>query len=186
MFFHFCCKPCKIKFCIEEVSVGEIYNTLLDSNEGDPIPHISHTIYFPKQMKTRYLETNLRDNGAEEGCYRIIHHVYWNVLIDWEIQWPPWNGPEYYSDVIMSAMASRLFAQSFVYAHQRIDQSSASLAFVREPTTPVTVDSPYKGLVTRKYFHLMTSLWCTSTYILPYTLSYMKSCYTSMWYIRQC
>ena len=33
-FCNFCCKPSKIKFCIEGVSVGEICNTLLDSNEG--------------------------------------------------------------------------------------------------------------------------------------------------------
>ena len=31
-FCNFCCKPSKIKFCIEGVSVGEICNTLLDSN----------------------------------------------------------------------------------------------------------------------------------------------------------
>ena len=33
-FCNFCCKPSKIKFCIEGVSVGEICNTLLDSNES--------------------------------------------------------------------------------------------------------------------------------------------------------
>ena len=33
-FFNFCCNPCNINFCIEEVSVGEIYNTRLDTNEG--------------------------------------------------------------------------------------------------------------------------------------------------------
>ena len=37
-----------MKFCIEEVSVGEIYNTLLDSNEGDLSPHTSQKIYFSK------------------------------------------------------------------------------------------------------------------------------------------
>ena len=45
-FCNFCSNPCKIKFCIEEVSVGEIYNTLLDSNEADLSPHTSPTIYF--------------------------------------------------------------------------------------------------------------------------------------------
>ena len=31
---------------MEEVQVGVIYNTLLDSNEGDLSPHASRTIYF--------------------------------------------------------------------------------------------------------------------------------------------
>ena len=33
-FCNFCCKPSKIKFCIEEVSVGEIYNTLAKYPRG--------------------------------------------------------------------------------------------------------------------------------------------------------
>ena len=31
---------------MEEVQVGVIYNTLLDSNEGDLSPHASQTIYL--------------------------------------------------------------------------------------------------------------------------------------------
>ena len=31
---------------MEEVQVGVIYNTLLDSNEGDLSPHASQTIHF--------------------------------------------------------------------------------------------------------------------------------------------
>ena len=31
---------------MEEVHVGVMYNTLLDSNEGDLSPHVSQTIYF--------------------------------------------------------------------------------------------------------------------------------------------
>ena len=31
---------------MEEVQVGVIHNTLLDSNEGDLSPHASQTIYF--------------------------------------------------------------------------------------------------------------------------------------------
>ena len=31
---------------MEEVQVGVVYNTLLDSNEGDLSPHASQTIYF--------------------------------------------------------------------------------------------------------------------------------------------
>ena len=50
---NFCCKPSKIKFCIEGVSVGEICNTLLDSNEGDLSPHTSQTIYFSKTNENK-------------------------------------------------------------------------------------------------------------------------------------
>ena len=52
-FCNFCCKPSKIKFCIEGVSVGEICNTLLDSNEGDLSPHTSQTIYFSKTNENK-------------------------------------------------------------------------------------------------------------------------------------
>ena len=52
-FCNFCCNRCKIKFCIEEVSVGEIYNTLLDSNEGDLSLHTSQTIYFSKANENK-------------------------------------------------------------------------------------------------------------------------------------
>ena len=41
-------------------------------------------------------------------------------------------------------------------------QRSASLAFVRESTSDLHVDSPHKGPVTRKSFHLMTSSWADS------------------------
>ena len=52
-FCNFCCKPSKIKFCIEGVSVGEIRNTLLDWNEGDLSPHTSQTIYFSKTNENK-------------------------------------------------------------------------------------------------------------------------------------
>ena len=45
-FSHFCFIPCFINSCMEEVQVGVIYNTLLDSNEGDLSPNASQTIYF--------------------------------------------------------------------------------------------------------------------------------------------
>ena len=38
---------------MEEVQVGVIYNTLLDSNEGDLSPHASQTIYFSYINKKR-------------------------------------------------------------------------------------------------------------------------------------
>ena len=68
------------------------------------------------------------------------------------------------SGVIMSTVASQITGVSVVYSpvcsakDQRKHQSFASLAFVmgihRSP-----VNSPHKGPVTRKYFHLMTSSW---------------------------
>ena len=67
-----------------------------------------------------------------------------------------------YSDVIISAMASQITCVSIVYsavcsdADQRKHQSSASLAFVRG-IHRWPVNSPHKGLKTRKKIHLMTS-----------------------------
>ena len=42
----FCFTPCFINSCMGEVKVGVIYNTPLDSNEGDLSPHASQTIYY--------------------------------------------------------------------------------------------------------------------------------------------
>ena len=73
----------------------------------------------------------------------------------------------YYSDVIMSDMAYQItsltIAYSAVYSgadhrRRRKHQSSESLAFVRG-IHRWPVNSPHKGPVTRKYFHLMTSSW---------------------------
>ena len=47
---------------MEEVSVGEIYDTLLDTNEGDLSPHTSQTIYFSKMN-----ENNMPDKDAYIG-----------------------------------------------------------------------------------------------------------------------
>ena len=68
----------------------------------------------------------------------------------------------HYNDFIMSAMASQITSLTIVYstiysfADQRKHQSSASLAFVRR-IHRWPVNSPHKGPVTRKCFHLMTS-----------------------------
>ena len=52
-FSQFLLQASKIKFCIEEVSVGEVYNTLLDSNEGDLSPHTSQKIYSSKTNENK-------------------------------------------------------------------------------------------------------------------------------------
>ena len=68
----------------------------------------------------------------------------------------------HYNDVIMGSMASQITSLTIVYstiysgADQRKHQSSASLAFVRGIHRG-PVNSPHKGPVTRKWFHLMTS-----------------------------
>ena len=73
----------------------------------------------------------------------------------------------HYNDVIMGAMASQITSLTIVCsigysgADQRKHQSSASLAFVRGiHRSPV--NSPHKGPVTRKCFHLMTLSWTIS------------------------
>ena len=77
--------------------------------------------------------------------------------------------PYHYNDVIMSAMTSRITSLTIVYssvysgADQRKHQSSASLAFVRGIHRWWPVNSPHKGPVTRKMFHLLTSSYSTVT-----------------------
>ena len=72
----------------------------------------------------------------------------------------------HYSDVMISAVSSEITGVSIVCpavcsgADQRKDQCSASLDFMRGIYRS-PVDSPKKGPVTRKYFHLMTSSWIT-------------------------
>ena len=70
---------------------------------------------------------------------------------------------KHYSDVIMSlwrlkSPASRLFTQPFVQAQIKENiKAHASLAFVRD-IHRWPMNSPHNGPVTRKCFHLMTSL----------------------------
>ena len=83
---------------------------------------------------------------------------------------------QHYNDVIMGAMASQITSLTIVYStiysdvHQRKHQSSASLAFVRG-IHRWPMNSPPKGPVTRKCFHLMTSSW--------------KWCWIMFWYISK-
>ena len=77
------------------------------------------------------------------------------------ITWAPTSygvtGSTHYSDVIMSAMASQITGVSIVYStvcsseDQRKHQSPVSLTFVRG-IHRWPVNSPHKGLVTRKIF----------------------------------
>ena len=59
----------------------------------------------------------------------------------------------------LKSPASRLFDQSFLSVQNKEkNQTSASLAFLRG-IHRWPVDSPHKGPVTQKFFHLMTSSW---------------------------
>ena len=88
----------------------------------------------------------------------------------------------HYNDVIMSAMASQITSLTIVYltvysgADQRKHQSSASLAFVRV-IHRWPMNSPHKGLVTRKLFPfdyvIMFRSWIISTEI-PWHLSWLN------------
>ena len=70
----------------------------------------------------------------------------------------------HYSEVIMGAMVSKIISLTIVYstvysgADHKKHQSYASLAFVRGNRW-WSVNSPHTWPVTRKSFHLMTSLW---------------------------
>ena len=95
--------------------------------------------------------------------------------------------PIFYCDVIMSTMASQITCLAIVYssiysgADQRKHQSSASLAFVRG-IHRWPVNSPHKGPVTRKCFHLMTSSCKWLTHRGPVT----GSCQAPSHYLKQC
>ena len=92
----------------------------------------------------------------------ICTFLFWNVLCG------IWERYHYY-DVIMSTMAYQITRLASVYltiysgADQRKHQSSAALAFVRG-IHRWPVNSPHKGPVTRKMFHLMTSSWHCGIY----------------------
>ena len=60
---------------MEEVQVGVMYNTLLDSNEGDVGPHASQTMYL----------SNLNDNNISDRETPVelssLEPLYGNVLL---------------------------------------------------------------------------------------------------------
>ena len=95
-FCNFCCKLPKIKFCIEEVSIGEIYNTLLDSNEGDLSTHKSQTIYVSKTNENKITNEEAPveevvefESGTEPLWIIFINIRRRSVLSSWF--WPLWN-----------------------------------------------------------------------------------------------
>ena len=102
-----------------------------------------------------YTSVNRVSIGSDNGLSPIRHYLNqcW-VIVNWtfrnKLQW-------HYNDVIMGSRASQITSLTIVYsavysgADQRKHQSSASLAFVRG-IHRVPVNSPHKGLVTRKMF----------------------------------
>ena len=87
--------------------------------------------------------------------------------------------PEAIPEVKYTRKASRLFVHSFWSGeHQRKHQNSASLALVWGIHS-WSVDSPLKGPVTRKCFHLVTSSWNNETYFATKTGIYCQN-----WVVR--
>ena len=76
----------------------------------------------------------------------------------------------HYDDVKMSAISCKITSLTIVYLtvysgiDERKHQSSASLAFVRG-IHRWPVNSPHKGPVTRKNYHLMTSSWAMVQFV---------------------
>ena len=104
-----------------------------------------HQIYHQRSTMDRIPLTKGQRCGKR---FRVMKSSY-NCLI-------------HYNGVTMSSMASQITSLTFVYStvyldvDQRKHQSSASLAFVRG-IYRWPVNSPYKGPVNGKCFHLMTS-----------------------------
>ena len=111
----------------------------------------------------------------------------------------PRKGKSHYRDGIMSAMASQITGVSMVCSticsgvDQRKHQSSASLAFVRViHRSPV--NSPHKGLVTRKMFPfhdvimllLLTNVSVVLQWILWIAVYYQAVNYKSMTNMSPC
>ena len=96
----------------------------------------------------------------------------------------------YYSDVMMSAMASQTIGISIVYSSvcpgvdQRKHQSSASLAVVRG-IHRWPVNSPHKGTVTRKMFPFDdVIIWCFGHGI--HTISLLRVITNTLWAQANC
>ena len=91
----------------------------------------------------------------------------------------------HYCDDIMSTMAFQITGVSIVCstvcsdAYQRKLKSSASLAFVRG-IHRWPVNSPHKGPVTRKCFHLMTSSYVTAVHFLLCPYFWLNGCHMRM------
>ena len=70
----------------------------------------------------------------------------------------------HYNDVIVSAMASQITSLTIIYSTFHSRRSSKKTSNLRVTgfcvgNSPVILNSPHKGPVTRKCFHLMTLSW---------------------------
>ena len=120
--------------------------------------HCFHHISFTLKLALKYWTPTLHD--CEFRCLFCRISCVWTDLEEhikrfWRL---------HYNHVIMSVMVSQITSITSIYStvypgsDQRKHQSSASLAFVRG-IHRWPVNSPHKGPVTRKCFHLMTSSW---------------------------
>ena len=99
---------------------------------------------------THQLVSDVASHGCQPPWHIHLDTLSRHELIDWDRF-------QHYNDVIISTMAYLITGVSIVYStvcsgvDQRKHQSSASLAFVRGIHQSL-VNSPHKGLVTRKMF----------------------------------
>ena len=106
-----------------------------------------------------------QSRGDPAECKGLLHRLY-HHLLQYATTWTVYPVSDFvsfhYNGVIVSAMGSQNTSLAIVYSTvysgtvERKHQSSVSLAFVRG-IHRCPVNSPYKGPVTRKCFHLMTS-----------------------------
>ena len=116
--------------------------------------------------KLRFIIKNITSGSIELSFYANKYEFITFKKIYTKFKWHNYNGNVdmgfYSSDVIMGAVASQItsltIVYSTVYSGARKHQSSASLAILRG-IHRWPVNSPHKGPVTRKMFHLITSSW---------------------------
>ena len=100
----------------------------------------------------------VRITANMEHCFffpKLKHNE--EVIITRPLQWRHNERHGISNDQYLDCLLSRLFMRT-----SNKHQSSASLAFVRGIHW-WPVDSPHKGPVTQKMFHLMTTAWMTSS-----------------------
>ena len=120
--------------------------------------------YFLTDSCLRTVVATVRYIFTTQICCQYIHGNGWRISC---INRLDCGSENFITDVIMGAMASQFTSLTIVYptvysgADQRKHQSSALLAFVRG-IHRWSMNSPLKWPVTRKCFHLMTSLWFQS------------------------
>ena len=153
-----------LKFCSlhnDRVSVVALVNNLTEIMENHRYWVLHHHLQWESVYHWCFSSTGL---GLAKWVLRLYMYMLTNLPESLSASRPPTGAIrdkqgfiQHYNDVRMSAMASQITSLTIVYstvysgAHQRKHQSFASLAFVRG-IHRWSVNSPHKGLVTRKMF----------------------------------